>query len=78
MRARPLPGLEGNFVPSIQKITFPVQFTSDAINALDFLDFVFGMAFLGVIPFTRYRPVPEGQSLRFLIVICLSLKNQCT
>ena len=58
----------------IQKIDFSVQFMSDAINALDFLDLVFGMAFLGVIP-DLFQKV---QSLGFLIVICLPLKNQCT
>jgi hypothetical protein len=45
MRPRPLPISRGYFVLSIQKIDFSVQFMSDAINALDFLDLVFGMAF---------------------------------
>jgi hypothetical protein len=61
MRPRPLPISRGLFCAvDSENRTFSVQFMSDAINALDFLDLVFGMAFLGVIPFTRNRPVPEG------------------
>lgn len=54
MRPRPLPISRGLFCAvDSENRTFSVQFMSDAINALDFLDLVFGMAFLGVIPFTQ-------------------------